>query len=65
MAEVARMSPSSFHQHFKQLTSVTPLQFQKQLRLLESRRLMVADAASVEDGRLQGRLRKPVASCKL
>lgn len=48
MADVARMSPSSFHQHFKQLTSVTPLQFQKQLRLLESRRLMVADAASVE-----------------
>lgn len=49
MAEVAHMSPSSFHQHFKQLTSVTPLQFQKQLRLLESRRLMVADAASVEE----------------
>jgi AraC-like DNA-binding protein len=49
MADVARMSPSSFHQHFKQLTSVTPLQFQKQLRLLESRRLMVADAASVEE----------------
>ncbi|MCX5493937.1 AraC family transcriptional regulator [Kaistia dalseonensis] len=49
MAEVARMSPSSFYQHFKQLTSVSPLQFQKQLRLLESRRLMVADAASVEE----------------
>lgn len=49
MAEVANMSPSSFHQHFKQLTSVTPLQFQKHLRLLESRRMMVADAASVED----------------
>ena len=47
MAAVAGMSPSSFHQHFKQLTSVTPLQFQKQLRLLESRRLMVVDAASV------------------
>nr|WP_256473383.1 AraC family transcriptional regulator [Phyllobacterium sp. 21LDTY02-6] len=49
LAEVARMSPSSFHQHFKQLTSVTPLQFQKQLRLLEARRIMVADAASVEE----------------
>ena len=49
MAEVANMSPSSFHQHFKQLTSVTPLQFQKHLRLLESRRMMVAEAASVED----------------
>jgi AraC-like DNA-binding protein len=49
MAEVARMSPSSFHQHFKLLTSVTPLQFQKQLRLLEARRLMVAEAAGVEE----------------
>jgi AraC-like DNA-binding protein len=37
------MSPSSFHQHFKMLTSMTPLQYQKQLRLLEARRLMVTD----------------------
>lgn len=48
MAEVAGMSLSSFHQHFKLITSVTPLQFQKQLRLLEARRLMVAEATSVE-----------------
>jgi len=47
MAEVAGMSLSSFHQHFKALTSMTPLQFQKELRLLEARRIMVADAASV------------------
>ena len=49
LADVARMSPSSFHQHFKALTSMTPLQFQKQLRLLEARRLMVAEAANVAD----------------
>nr|WP_250152561.1 AraC family transcriptional regulator [Ancylobacter radicis] len=49
LAEAARMSPSSFHQHFKALTSMTPLQYQKQLRLLEARRLMVANAASVAD----------------
>ncbi len=49
MAEVARMSPSSFHQHFKELTSLTPLQFQKQLRLLEARRMMVTSAASVTE----------------
>ncbi len=49
LAEAARMSASSFHQHFKTLTSMTPLQFQKQLRLLEARRLMVADAASVTE----------------
>ncbi|CAO3428758.1 Transcriptional regulator, AraC family [Azospirillum endophyticum] len=49
LAELAGMSPSSFHQHFKALTSMTPLQFQKQLRLLEARRLMVSEAANVSD----------------
>lgn len=47
MAEVARMSPSSFHQHFKTLTGITPVQFQKELRLLEARRLMVTQSVSV------------------
>ena len=49
LAEVAQMSPSSFHQHFKALTSMTPLQFQKQLRLLEARRLMMAEATNVAE----------------
>lgn len=53
LAEIARMSPSSFHQHFKALTSMTPLQFQKQLRLLEARRLMVVEAASVAEAAYQ------------
>jgi len=48
LAEAAQMSPSSFHQHFKALTSMTPLQYQKQLRLVEARRLMADDAANVE-----------------
>lgn len=47
MAEAARMSPSSFHHHFKTLTAMTPLQYQKQLRLIEARRLMVTQASSV------------------
>jgi AraC-like DNA-binding protein len=47
LAAAARMSLSSFHQHFKTLTSMTPLQYQKQLRLLEARRLMMADGANV------------------
>lgn len=46
LAEVAGMSPSSFHQHFKAVTSVSPLQFQKQLRLLEARRLMLTEGRS-------------------
>lgn len=49
MAQAAGMSVSSFHQHFKTLTSMSPLQYHKQLRLLEARRLMVAEAANVTD----------------
>ena len=44
LAEQASMSPSSFHYHFKQVTSMSPLQYQKQLRLLEARRLMLAES---------------------
>lgn len=40
LAATAGMSPSSFHQHFRAVTSLSPLQFQKQLRLIEARRLM-------------------------
>lgn len=40
------MSPSSFHQHFRAVTSLSPLQFQKHLRLLEARRLMMSDGVS-------------------
>jgi AraC-like DNA-binding protein len=45
LAEIAHMSPSSFHYHFKAVTSMSPLQYQKQLRLLEARRLMLAGTA--------------------
>ncbi len=47
LAAVARLSPSAFHRQFKALTSMTPLQYQKQLRLLEARRLMVSDPINV------------------
>lgn len=43
LAAAAGMSPSSFHQHFRTVTSLSPLQFQKQLRLIEARRLMLSD----------------------
>lgn len=46
LAEVAGMSVSTFHQHFRAVTSLSPLQFQKQLRLIEARRLMAAEGAS-------------------
>ncbi|MEG4878109.1 AraC family transcriptional regulator [Microcoleus sp. CZ3-B4] len=37
------MSVSSFHHHFKSVTAMSPLQFQKQLRLQEARRLMLGE----------------------
>ncbi|RNF30360.1 AraC family transcriptional regulator [Massilia aurea] len=46
LAAAAGMSPSSFHHHFRAVTSLTPLQFQKQLRLIEARRLMLAEGAN-------------------
>jgi AraC-like DNA-binding protein len=42
LASAAGMSPSSFHRHFKAVTSLSPVQFQKQLRLIEARRLMLS-----------------------
>jgi AraC-like DNA-binding protein len=49
LARELGMSTSSFHQHFKAVTAMSPLEFQKQLRLQEARRLMLGedvDAAS-------------------
>lgn len=46
LAAEAGMSASAFHQHFKRVTSLSPLQFQKRLRLIEARRLMQAHGAS-------------------
>ncbi|WP_346910320.1 AraC family transcriptional regulator N-terminal domain-containing protein [uncultured Roseibium sp.] len=47
LARAAGMSGSAFHAHFKAITGTTPLQFQKQLRLMEARRLMQAEKLSV------------------
>lgn len=44
LAAEANMSPSALHVHFKAVTAMSPLQFQKQLRLQEARRLMVGRA---------------------
>ncbi|WP_425265635.1 AraC family transcriptional regulator N-terminal domain-containing protein [Terrihabitans rhizophilus] len=46
LAAVAGMSLSSFHHHFRAVTSLSPLQFQKTLRLIEARRLMIAEGRS-------------------
>jgi len=46
IAAAAGMSPSSLHEHFKAVTRMTPLEYQKQLRLQEARRLMLSGGAS-------------------
>lgn len=46
VAAEAGMSPSSLHAHFKAITRLTPLEYQKQLRLQEARRLMLVGGAS-------------------
>lgn len=49
LADKVHMAPSTFHRHFKAVTSLSPLQYHKRLRLHEARRLMMvehADAAS-------------------
>ncbi|KAF0093874.1 MAG: AraC family transcriptional regulator [Puniceicoccaceae bacterium 5H] len=50
LAEVANMSQSSFFRHFKAATSLSPLQYQKNIRLQAARRLMLTrqeDAANI------------------
>ncbi len=49
IAQCVNMAPSSFYRNFKKITRVSPLQYQKQLRLYEAQRLMLSgnyDAAS-------------------
>lgn len=43
LAASVQMSTSSFHQHFRALTAMSPLQYQKWLRLHEARRLMLTE----------------------
>jgi len=53
LARRVGMSVSAFHKHFKTVTSTTPLQYQKELRLLEARRLLRTGAASVSTAALE------------
>lgn len=49
LASIAGMSLSAFHQHFKQLTTKSPLQYQKELRLIEARRMLLGGDMSVSN----------------
>ncbi|MFL0497822.1 AraC family transcriptional regulator [Priestia megaterium] len=49
LAEIANMSVSSFHRHFKEVTALSPIQFQKQLRLQKARNLLLSESADAAD----------------
>jgi AraC-like DNA-binding protein len=49
LAEIANMSVASLHRHFKEVTAMSPIQFQKQLRLQEARRLLLAESTDIAD----------------
>jgi len=53
LAKQANMSPASFHRHFKAVTSMSPMQYQKQLRLMEARRLMRVEKTDVTNAAYQ------------
>jgi AraC-like DNA-binding protein len=47
LAKKAAMSESAFHRHFKNVTAMSPLQYQKRIRLLQARTLLTVDRKSV------------------
>jgi AraC-like DNA-binding protein len=47
LADLAAMSASSFHRHFRAVTSMSPLQYQKQIRLQEARARLLAQSHDV------------------
>lgn len=49
LAEIANMSKSSFYRYFKEVTAMSPIQYQKQLRLQEARSLLLSDSTDAAD----------------
>lgn len=49
LADIANMSVSTLHRQFKEVTSMSPIQFQKQLRLQEARRLLLSESTDATE----------------
>ncbi|MED1203091.1 AraC family transcriptional regulator [Heyndrickxia acidicola] len=49
LAEIATMSIASIHRHFKEVTSMSPIQFQKQMRLQKARHLLFFESTDAAD----------------
>lgn len=53
LAAEVNMSPTSFYRNFNKLTRITPVQYQKQLRLYEAQRLLLSEKTSAENAAYQ------------
>ncbi|MBA4496554.1 AraC family transcriptional regulator N-terminal domain-containing protein [Paenactinomyces guangxiensis] len=53
LAAAVNISPSSLHHHFKEITAMSPLQYQKQVRLQEARRLLLSETIGAADAGFQ------------
>ena len=49
LADAVNMSPATFHRHFKMVTTLSPIQYQKSLRLLEAARILQYENANVSE----------------
>lgn len=49
LAERVHMSPATFHRRFKEITTLSPIQFQKRLRLHEAQRLMLSEGLGIAE----------------
>jgi AraC-like DNA-binding protein len=53
LSAAVNMSPSSLHHHFKEITAMSPLQYQKQVRLQAARRLLLSETIDAADAGFQ------------
>ena len=60
LARLSGMSASTFHEHFRRITTLSPLQYQKQLRLQEARRLQAQSSLIGLRGSVGGHAAKAV-----
>ena len=52
LAQKVNMATSTFHRHFKEVTTLSPLQFHKRLRLYEAKRLMLTESKDASSASL-------------
>ncbi|UUZ76610.1 AraC family transcriptional regulator [Polaromonas sp. P1(28)-13] len=62
LAASVHMSPSTFRQHFRNLTGMSPVQYQRQLRLQEARQLMLNQALDASSTAARGATKAPHSS---